>query len=168
MTETPTISNYAYSSTTWCGEPPVSNIGTLSADPFNPDITALMAEGQAKRIAQQFTIHRPYPSLSGLDPQPIPVMSTPRRLVKVIIADTDPNVPLEQCLLYSGTETFTDATDQELFFEIPIKDILDKHNAKRVQFLDKEATKKSGKDVKLEPVRIRHLKMVVVEIAKFA
>ena len=32
-----------------------------------------------------------------------------RRIVKVFIVDTDKNIPLEQCVLYSGEEKLTDA-----------------------------------------------------------
>lgn len=89
-----------------------------------------------------------------------------RRIVQVIIADTNDNVPLEACVLYKGTEKLTDATDQELFFETNISDVLAKHNTNRVKWLDKEATKRSGRDVFLEPAKIRELKMVVVTVAQ--
>lgn len=99
--------------------------------------------------------------------QTIPENMSTRRIVKVFIADPHPDVPMEKALLHQGEEKWTDATDQELFFEIPIKDLLNTHNAERVKWLDKEATKRSGKDVFLEQVKIRDLRMVVVEIAKF-
>lgn len=114
---------------------------------------------------QQLLRHQP---VHFIEPKESCIMpNTNRRIVQVFIADTDPNLNLSGCLLYKGEQVFTDATDQELFFEIPIKDILDKHNLRRAMVLDKEATKKAGKDVFLEPARIRDLKMVVVEIAKF-
>lgn len=87
-----------------------------------------------------------------------------RRLVKVIIIDPNENVPLEDCVLYSGDEKMTDATDQELFFEVDIKKILDEHNAKRVKLLDKKVKERTEH---LEPAKIRELKMVVVNIAAF-
>lgn len=90
-----------------------------------------------------------------------------RRLVRVIIVDADENLPLDKCLLYQGQETFTDLTDQELFFEIDIKPLLDKHNDYRKAVVDKKLTQKLGKDAFLEPVKIRDLKMTVVEIAVF-
>lgn len=92
---------------------------------------------------------------------------TQRRVVQVFIVDPDERVPLEKALLYQGEQKLTDATDRELFFEIDIKRLLDRHNEERVQILDKEATAKSGRDVYLEPIRIRDLKMVVVNIATF-
>lgn len=87
-----------------------------------------------------------------------------RRLVKVIIIDTDDNVPLDKCVLYSGDEKLTDATDQELFFEIDIKNILDKHNEYRITLKDKSVKERVEN---LEPVKIRDLRMVVVNVATF-
>jgi len=93
-------------------------------------------------------------------------MST-RRIVQVFIADPDINVPLESALLFKSEPKFTDATDQELYFEVPITDLLKAHNEKRKTWLDKDASRKAGKDIALEPAKIRDLKMVVVNIAQF-
>ncbi len=97
---------------------------------------------------------------------PMPDKPT-RRLVQVFIADPDPNVPLKAALLYKGELMFTDATDQELYFEVPLLDLLTKHNTARAGWLDREATKRAGKDIFLEPVKIRDLRMVVVNVASF-
>lgn len=91
-------------------------------------------------------------------------MAATRRLVKVVIVDPDDNVPLDQCILYNGSEKLTDATDQELFFEINIQDILSKHNESRVKLVNKKVKERTEN---LEPVKIRDLKMVVVNIASF-
>lgn len=90
-----------------------------------------------------------------------------RRIVQVFIADPNDNVPLDQSVLFKGDQKLTDLTDSELFFEVPIAESLKCHNEKRVKWLDKEASKRSGKDVFLEPARIRELKMVVVVVASF-
>lgn len=87
-----------------------------------------------------------------------------RRFVKVIIIDPDEKVPLEQCVLYSGDEKLTDLNDQELFFEIEIKALLDAHNAERIKIIDK--TVKERTEV-LEPIKVRDLRMVVVTVAQF-
>jgi hypothetical protein len=87
-----------------------------------------------------------------------------RRLVQVFIADPDDNVPLDRALLYSGSQKFTDATDQELFFEIDIKTILDAYNAERVKLVNKKVKERTEM---LEPVKIRDLRMTVVNIATF-
>ena len=90
-----------------------------------------------------------------------------RRIVRVFIIDPDQNIPLEKALLYESDEFLTDATNQELFYEVPIKELLGQHNKYRTTVLDKEATKRLGKETYLEPIRIRDLKMVVVDIAVF-
>lgn len=91
-------------------------------------------------------------------------MSSTRRLVQVFIADPDENVPLDKSLIYSGSQKFTDATDQELYFEIDIKSVLEKHNADRIKFVNKKVKERVEY---LEPVKIRDLKMVVVNVATF-
>lgn len=93
-------------------------------------------------------------------------MST-ARIVKVFIADSNDNLPLDKRVLYTGEEKLTDLTDQELFFEVPISEILSKHNAVRSVTVDKKQAEKFGRDIMLEPARIRDLKMVVVTIAQF-
>lgn len=91
-----------------------------------------------------------------------------RRIVQVFIADPNENVPLEKSLLYQDKEPhLTDLTDQELFFELDIKNILDKHNEYRVTVTDKEASEGKNNDVKLEKAKIRDLKMTVVTVAQF-
>ena len=94
------------------------------------------------------------------------MVDTPtRRLVKIFMADPDENIPLEDCLLYSGKEFLTDLTDEELFFEIPVKELLDKHNIKRVKI--KKETASGRKTEYLKKARIRDLRMMVVTIAGF-
>ena len=95
--------------------------------------------------------------------QEVNVMAA-RRLVKVVIVDPNENIALDDCVLYSGDEKLTDATDQELFFEIDIKNLLEKHNEKRVKVIDKKVKERTEY---LEPAKIRDLKMVVVNIASF-
>jgi hypothetical protein len=90
-----------------------------------------------------------------------------RRIVQVFIADPNDNVPLADSLLYKGDQKLTDATDQELFYEVPIIDILKTHNEKRIKMIDKEVSKKAGKDIFLEPAKIRDLKMIITNIAQF-
>ena len=87
-----------------------------------------------------------------------------RRFVRVIIVDPNENLSLEDSLLYSGEEKLTDATDQELFFEIDLKDILIAHNKQRTKVIDKKVKDRTEY---LEPAKIRDLKMVVVNIASF-
>lgn len=87
-----------------------------------------------------------------------------RRIVQVFIADPDENVPLDKSLLYTGPQKLTDATDQELYFEIDIKAILEKHNAIRKELVNKKVKERVEY---LEPARVRDLRMVVVNVASF-
>lgn len=95
--------------------------------------------------------------------EPKPMAST-TRLVQVFIADTNDNIPLDKRLLYSGEQKLTDLTDQELFFEVDIKSMLDKHNEVRKGTVDKAVKERTEY---LEAARIRDLKMTVVTIALF-
>lgn len=90
-----------------------------------------------------------------------------RRIVQVFIADTNENVPLDKSVLYTGEQKLTDLNDQELFFELPIAERLNAHNEMRVKMVDKESTKRAGKDVFLDPAKIRDLRMIVCTIAQF-
>lgn len=92
---------------------------------------------------------------------------TKRRIVQVFIVDNDDYVPLEKAVLYSGSQKLTDATDQELFFEIDVKALLEKHNQERVKMLNKKRSDSAGKDVFLEEIKIRDLIMNIVTIATF-
>jgi hypothetical protein len=85
-----------------------------------------------------------------------------KRLVRVFLVDPNESVPLDSSMLYKSDEKLTDLTDQELFFEIPVQELLTKHNALRATLLDKAATKRSNKDVMLEPAKIRDLTMTVL------
>lgn len=91
-------------------------------------------------------------------------VSNSRRMVQVIIVDPNENIPLDNCLLYKGEPKLTDATDQELFFELDIKQLLAAHNDKRVLVVDKKVKDRTEY---LEPAKVRDLKMVVVNIAQF-
>lgn len=97
----------------------------------------------------------------------MPKENSNRRIVQVFIADPNENVPLDRSVLYTGEQKLTDLNDTELFFEVPIKELLDTHNAFRVTCADREASKRAGKDILLDPVKIRDLRMVVVTVAQF-
>lgn len=94
-------------------------------------------------------------------------MAQGARIVKVFIADSNESIPLDKRVLYSGEEKLTDLTDQELFFDVSISGLLTKHNEMRKTTIDKPQAEKFGRDIFLEPARIRDLKMVVVTVAQF-
>ncbi|MBN1888882.1 MAG: hypothetical protein JW850_12885 [Thermoflexales bacterium] len=77
-----------------------------------------------------------------------------RRMVQVYIVDPDEDVPLDKALLHASDPRLTDLTDDELFFDVGVKSLLEKHNELR-------------DELGLGPTRIRDLKMLVVEIARF-
>ena len=85
-----------------------------------------------------------------------------RRIVQVFVADPNDNLSLDDCLLFKGEEKLTDATDQELFFELDIKEMLEAHNAKRIKIIDKKVKDRTEY---LEAAKVRDLKMVVVTVA---
>lgn len=87
------------------------------------------------------------------------------RIVQIYIADTYDSIPLDKRLLYEGKPFFTDLTDQELFFTLDVNGILKKHNEYRVTVLDKRMLGRPDlAGTKLEPARVRDLKMVVVTV----
>jgi len=90
-----------------------------------------------------------------------------KRLVRVFLVDPNENVPVLESVLYQSPEKLTDLTDQELYFEMPVQQLLNEFNIRRVTFLDKKASATRGKDVFLEPARIRDLQMTVLNIASF-
>lgn len=121
-----------------------------------------------RRIQSDPNIHH---LLNQIQPAPQaqkqePTMSA-ARIIKIYIADPNENIALEKRVLYTGEEKLTDLTDQELFFEVPIAEMLAKHNEERVKTIDKAQASKFGRDIFLDPAKIRDLKMVVVTVATF-
>lgn len=149
----PSIANSAYGSAT----------NTFGLGGVVPD-HALFANTSPVRLARKFVHAATLDMIEPTPQQESPMPAPARRLVQVFIADPDDNVPLAQSMLYKGEQQLTDATDTELYFEIDIKTILEKHNAERVKLINKKVKERTET---LEPAKIRDLKMVVVEIAKF-
>jgi hypothetical protein len=130
------------------------------------DAGLLPAWNPGRQAAAQGQFASPPGAMIQTQPKPQKPKEMPvsRRLVQVFIADPDENVPLESSMLYSGEQKLTDATDQELFFEIDMKAILQSHNATRVTVVNKKVKERTEY---LEPAKIRDLKMVVVNVATF-
>lgn len=108
-----------------------------------------------------------YPSNLTTEKQMAAITKSNRRVVQVFIVDPDERVPLEQAMLHRGDPKLTDLTDQELFYEIEIKKLLDAHNDVRGRIPDKKPTATHGEYIFLEPIRIRDLVMTIVDVAKF-
>ena len=166
----PSISASTYASQTYGGLGAQDATGSTFFNLTGGSVGALGAIGAARAepIAKQLVRGRRLPVHPATDNTEeagtIMAITPARRLVQVFIADPNENVPLEQSLLYRGEQKLTDATDQELYFEIDIKDILAKHNEARVKMVDKAVKERTEY---LEPARVRDLKMVVTTIATF-
>lgn len=159
--ETPTITSTAYTSSTtsagefansvWVGDSAVSpGAGTALDVAWHPSPPRALH-------AANFPIAKHHKKEEPMG----------ARIVKVFIADPTEDLPLESRVLFTGQEKLTDLTDQELFFEVPMTELLSKHNAVRTLTLDKKQTEKFGREIHLQPARIRDLKMVVVTVAQF-
>jgi hypothetical protein len=90
-----------------------------------------------------------------------------KRYVQIFIMDPDPQVPLKDSILYMSQPFLTDETDQELRAGLSVLKLIESHNKKRVTMKDKEQSKKFGRDIYLEPVKLRDIRLVVTTIAKF-
>jgi hypothetical protein len=77
-----------------------------------------------------------------------------RRLVQIIIVDPTPECPMEDTVLHLGQMQVTDRTDEELYLELGIKEMLDRHNEKRGEH-------------DLKPIRIHHLLRHVLTVLRF-
>lgn len=95
-------------------------------------------------------------------------MAETKRLIRIMIIDPHPDIPLEKAMLHKGDEMLTDQTDQEIFMELGIKEMLDKHNREvRTATIDKKKSERTNKECMLEPARIRDLRMEIVCITQF-
>lgn len=156
--ETPTITTSCYRSATVAGHD-FDNAIMWGGSPVAPHQQRAQAFN-ADRLQQ--ALHR-----ETTEEKETTMPSSQKRVVKVFVADPDEKVPADKSLLYEGKEHVTDLTDQELFFEVDIKPLLEKHNAERTKMVDKPSSQKFGKEVYLEPAKIRDLRMTVVVVAQF-
>lgn len=172
----PTISDSAHSHTIYdagtfgqaaTGQTPfVGAMHRLGGNAFGLNLDNVDAWTVDNRIKQ----HQQLPSRNN--PQQVAlqaiqealVAGTSFRYVQVFIADPNENIPLDQRVLYKGEPQITDLTDQELFYELDIKGILDKHNSARTGIVNKSVKDRTEY---LEAAKVRDLKMVVTTIASF-
>lgn len=119
-------------------------------------------------LRKQLGVHRAFEEDVKLSAFPAakPKEKFVSRIVRVFIADPNESLPLDKRILYKSEEFHTDLTDQELFFEANPAAMLAKHNEYRITVMDKKLSNPQ-REVKLEPARIRDLKMVVVDVATF-
>jgi hypothetical protein len=165
MNEIPHITKSAYLATAYAG-PTIgaaipNQVPKQNIDPFDFDELQRRIQGHPSPMTKAYT------AIVKADAQLQKEKGMAIRIVKVYIADPSEDLPLNKRVLHTGEEKLTDLTDQELFFELNIGEILKTHNEVRATTLDKKASTRTGKDVYLEPIRIRDLKMVVVDVATF-
>ena len=137
----------------------LSNLNNLGAPQTFAATTAAMPFQAGKAHAFPPPVAQWAPTINPKKEKPMP-----RRIIQDFIADPDDNVPLEKSMLFAGDQKLTDATDQELFFEIDMRTVLDQHNKVRTTLIDKKIKDRTEY---LEPAKIRDLKMVVVTVATF-
>lgn len=150
MAEAPNFSNMAYGTS-----------NTVSGDWLHRQVTPHMPVAAA--VIQ--------PAIGAMQQQMFNQLQQVRikmatRLVRVFLADPNESLPLNKRVLFRGDEEWTELTDQELFFQLPVKELLDTHNTARITFDDK-TTKSRAVVEKLEPARVRDLTMTVVTIVQF-
>lgn len=166
----PAMASSNYASTTYglgdLNQGAVFNAGTTAVSPFfnQGNFGAQPLHALARTVSERRLSPHPTTTNEAAEEAGAMANQSKRRLVQVLIVDPNENIPLEQCLLYRGEQKLTDATDQELFFELDIKDILAKHNEARIKIVDKKVKERTEY---LEPAKIRDLKMVVVTVAEF-
>lgn len=165
MRETPSITDSGHSHTAYAmtggGISPLYTGGTSATTTTS---TPMGWDFINRRLQQHEYLHQPVPVQAPKQQKAKDNDTMSRRIVQVFIADTDENVPLNKSVIYTGEQKLTDLTDQELFFEIEIKKLLDAHNAYRTTLINKKVKERSEN---LEPIKIRDLKMVVTTIAEF-
>ncbi len=77
-----------------------------------------------------------------------------KRYISIWIIDQDENVPLDKSILYEKAMVFTDKTADEIRAGIPLLNLLETHNQKRLLLKDKE-------DKPLKKIRLRDLQIVI-------
>lgn len=153
MREFPSTSNVSYSNTVSSGGDWLAGVGAAAQ--------AVLPNANLLQFAPQRHAH--VTATTSTTNTTEHQMAT--RILRVILADPDDNLPVEKRVLFQGPEKLTDLTDQELFFELPVQDLLAKHNELRSFTKDKDQSANFGRDVMLEPIKIRDLKMVIVNVA---
>lgn len=163
--DVPTISNYVHTNTAYpltAGDA-LSSTGTAAFGSAWAPIDAAKAMLRKELAGAEFE-HRVFKEKLKQEEKEAKMAEAKTRFVRVIIVDPNENLPLENRLIYSGTEKITDLTDQELFFELNIQQMLATHNERRVKVVNKKVKDRTEF---LEPARIRDLCMVVTTIASF-
>lgn len=88
------------------------------------------------------------------------------RMVQIFVVDPDENLPVEARLLYAdAAPRMTDATDEELHFDLGLPELLAKHNEVRERTPLRE--QEGERERFMKPARIRDLVIAVTTLAAF-
>lgn len=90
-----------------------------------------------------------------------------KRLVEVFVVDPHLDVADEESVLYHQEAFVTSKSDNDLLFEINVKELLDAHNVKRVKMVDETKSEGRDKDVMLKKAKVSDLSMRVREVGTF-
>jgi hypothetical protein len=160
--ETPTISGYAHTHSTYDGTGTAVHQMLQQAQVVDAQLHSGDAAMRGRRMLLGASVA---PALKAMIMEAKKEDEMSKRYVQIFIADPDPKVPVGKSLLHFTQPAMTDLTDQELFYEIEIKRVLDHYNETvRTKTVDKEIKDRTAY---LEPARIRDLVMNVTTIAKF-
>jgi hypothetical protein len=85
------------------------------------------------------------------------------RIMEFYLIDLNESIPIEKSIIYHGERRVTDKTDEEIWIEIGVDEILKKYNEYRVTVVNKHLSENSGRDVYLEPIEFRDVIRRVVQ-----
>lgn len=91
------------------------------------------------------------------------------RTINLTLIDNNPNLKTQDKIVFQELNYITEHTDQQaqqmLLMTGKVSEALEKHNSKRVETVDKDILRNTGKKVFLEPVEIFDLQWQVVRVA---
>jgi len=87
-----------------------------------------------------------------------------KRLVRVLVVDTDSNVPARDSKIFDE-EMFTTLSNEKINLSIDVKDALKLHNEKRVTFYRET---QEGNKVYLKALELSDISVTVIQLASFS
>jgi hypothetical protein len=94
---------------------------------------------------------------------------TTLRTINLTLVDNNPNLKAKDKIVFQTLNFITEHNDertiQQVLMSGDVATALDKHNKKRLETVDKEILRNTGRDVMLEEVEIFNLQWQVVRVA---
>jgi hypothetical protein len=91
--------------------------------------------------------------------------NTQRRVVNVVLIDPDQGLPVEHSQVHDFGQIVTEDDDattiQELIMTGDVQAKLDIHNKVRSEQIDLDILRRTGNEVKLQPVKLKNLKWII-------